>query len=77
MSESAAHTATLQTIGKRLRAAREHLGLNQDDFADRAGLHRAYVGMLENGRKDFRISTLYKLAAALGISAADLLNDEE
>lgn len=50
--------------------------MNQDDFAAVAGLHRAYVGQLENGSKDLRISTLYKVAVALRISPCDLLPGE-
>ncbi|MVN88517.1 helix-turn-helix domain-containing protein [Deinococcus sp. HMF7620] len=76
MSGPTEHTATLQAIGHRLRAAREQLGLNQDDFADRAGVHRSYVGMLEHGRRDFRISMLYRLAEAANLSVAALLGLE-
>ena len=52
----------LLAIGHRVRDARNRQGWNQDEFADRAGMHRAYIGMIENGRKDFRISTLYRLS---------------
>ncbi|WP_189062754.1 helix-turn-helix domain-containing protein [Deinococcus arenae] len=63
----------LQQVGARVRHYRDELRLNQDDFADRAGMHRAYVGMIENGRKDLRLSTLYRLAEALQVDIRDLL----
>lgn len=63
----------LEQVGANIRRYREKLNLNQDDFADRAGMHRAYVGMLENGRKDLRLSTLYRLAGALQVDVRDLL----
>jgi len=63
-------------VGARIRAARQALALNQDDFAAMAGLHRAYVGHLENGTKDLRITTLIKVAAALGIAPGELLPRE-
>lgn len=65
--------ARLEEIGRRVRAARLERGWNQDAFADHAGFHRAYVGMIENGKKDLRISTLYRLAEALGVSITTLL----
>ncbi|MBZ9752492.1 helix-turn-helix transcriptional regulator [Deinococcus sp. HMF7604] len=73
MSASTAHTERLRAIGLRLQAARLRLGLNQDDFADRAGVHRSYVGMLENGKKDLRLSMLYRLAEATELTVAELL----
>ncbi|PYP90113.1 MAG: XRE family transcriptional regulator [Candidatus Angelobacter sp. Gp1-AA117] len=60
-------------IGLRIKALREKTGLNQDDFADICGLHRAYVGKIENGRFDFRIKTLHKIAHALKIDLSGLL----
>jgi transcriptional regulator with XRE-family HTH domain len=60
-------------IGQRIRALREETGLNQDDFADICGIHRAYVGKVENGRFDLRITTLHRIAHALKINLSVLL----
>lgn len=60
-------------IGLRIKALREKTGLNQDDFADLCGLHRAYIGKIENGRFDLRVKTLYKIAHALKTNLAGLL----
>lgn len=73
MDLNAVQRARLMDIGHRVRAARQRHGWNQDEFADHAGLHRAYIGMIENGKKDVRISTLYRLAAALDLPVTDLL----
>jgi len=60
-------------IGQRIRALREKTCLNQDDFADLCGIHRAYVGKVENGRFDFRITTLHRIARGLKTSLSVLL----
>lgn len=60
-------------IGLRIKALREKTGLNQDEFADVCGLHRAYVGKIENGRFDLRITTLHKVAQGLKMDLATLL----
>lgn len=64
----------LQTkIGIRIKALREKTGLNQDDFAHACGLHRAYVGKVENGYFDLRITTLHRIARGLKIDLSALL----
>ncbi|GHF66020.1 transcriptional regulator with XRE-family HTH domain [Deinococcus metalli] len=65
--------ARLEEIGRRVREARIRRGWNQDVFAHHAGIHRAYIGMIENGKKDLRISTVYRLAEALDVPVISLL----
>lgn len=56
-----------------LRAARQEQGLSQEALADIAGLHRTYVGSVERGERNISIDNIERLAGALGISAASLL----
>ena len=60
-------------FGKRLRALREARGWSQEEFADRAGLHRTYVSAVERGVRNPTLSVLERLAKALGIKLAELL----
>lgn len=53
-------------IGAKLRAAREKLGMSQEDVAERAGVDRTYVSILECGQKSPTLDTLEKICAALG-----------
>jgi transcriptional regulator with XRE-family HTH domain len=64
-------------IGQRIKALREKAGLNQDDFADLCGLHRARVGKIENGWFDLRITTLHRIAHGLKTDLATLLKGVE
>lgn len=65
-----------QAIGRRIRAWRHHKQMNQDDFADLVGVHRAQLGQLESGRVDVRLSSLQRVARALNIPLYQLLNLE-
>jgi transcriptional regulator with XRE-family HTH domain len=56
-----------------LRRLREGLGLSQEALADRASLHRTYVGSVERGERNISIDNIERLAHALGVSAASLL----
>ncbi len=60
-------------LGHQIRVLRQAAGLIQDDFADRAGLERSYIPRLEAGKIDPRLSTLTRIAGALGIEASVLL----
>lgn len=45
--------------------------MSQEALAERAGLHRNYVGSIERGERDVGILAIAKLAAALGLSLAE------
>lgn len=66
---------TARRLILRLRHLRTLCGLTQEAFAEKAGLKYKHYQSLETGRKpDFRISTLEKLADALGIAPWELLH---
>ena len=65
--------AQLQQLGERVRQLREQRGWSQESFAHEGGLGRSFAGAIERGEKDVRLSTLTKLARALGVSLSQLL----
>lgn len=70
-------TSDLQRFGKRVREFRLRVGLSQEEFADRAGLHRTYIGGIERGERNVGVLNILKLARALKLRPADLLNGLE
>ncbi|NMY75636.1 helix-turn-helix transcriptional regulator [Pseudomonas sp. WS 5071] len=56
-----------------VRHRRLELNLSQEELAERAGVHRTYVGMLERGEKNVTIYNIWRLAGALQVEAAELL----
>lgn len=61
-------------LAKNLRQARIDRGLTQDDVAALSGVNRAYVSDLEHGKRNIGIDCIGRLAAALDIPAASLLD---
>jgi XRE family transcriptional regulator, regulator of sulfur utilization len=57
----------------RLKELRESRGMTQEQLAKKAGVSRAYLSRLEMGRHDPPLSRLRKLAKALRVSVADLV----
>lgn len=60
-------------FGKRLRELREAEGWSQEEFADRAGLHRTYVSAVERGVRNPTLSVLARIAKALGMTLSELV----
>lgn len=60
-------------LGLNVRRLREEKGWSQEDYADRAGIHRTYVSDIERGRRNPTVTVVEKLAGPLGVSAAELL----
>lgn len=60
-------------FGQVLRALRTQAGLSQEDFADKANVHRTYIGGIERGERNPTLTTIHKIARALGVPASRLL----
>jgi len=55
-------------IGVILRLAREEAGLTQEELADRVGTQKTAISRIENHAEDIKLSTIQKVAKALGKS---------
>jgi transcriptional regulator with XRE-family HTH domain len=70
-------------VGHRINTAallrlRLRAGMGQEDLAKAVGMHSSRINKIENGRDGLpRISTITKLAAALGCEVDDLLADAQ
>jgi len=60
-------------MASKLKSLREQRGMTQEQLAERSGLSRTYLARLETGRQDPTLSTLEKLAKALKVKVAKLI----
>jgi len=60
-------------IAANLRRLRAKRGLSQEALADRAGIHRTYVGSVERAERNISIDNVGRLAGALGVDVRELL----
>jgi transcriptional regulator with XRE-family HTH domain len=68
----------LKRLGLRIREIRVQRGFaSQEAFADYCKMHRTFLGHLETGRKDFRLSTLIRVSEALGVTLSELFEGVE
>ena len=60
-------------FGNKLRQERLKQNLSQEAFADKVGVHRTYIGMVERAEKNVTLLTIEKIASTLGISVSELM----
>lgn len=66
-----------KSFGQAVRRERERLGLSQEDFAERANVHRTYVSSIELGKVSVSIEVANRLALALGMKLSELVRRAE
>jgi transcriptional regulator with XRE-family HTH domain len=61
-------------FGERMRELRARKGVSQDGLSHASGIHSTSVGRLERGGREPRLTTILKLAGALGVEPGELVN---
>ena len=64
-------------LGNNIKRLRTSLGLSQEQLAEKAGLHRTYVGAVERGERNVSLDNILAISCALGVSASTLLENVE
>jgi len=59
-----------------IRVYRELRGLSARELADKTGISAAFLSEIENGKKEGGVSTLKKMAQALGVTIDDLVDGD-
>lgn len=65
----------IKVFGTNLRKYRTELGLSQEKFAEKCGLHRTYIGSVECFQRNVSLENIQRIADALGIESYKLLID--
>lgn len=67
----------VRVFGTNLKIYRTALGLSQEAFAARCGLHRTYISAIECYRRSISLENVQKIADALGVETYKLFMDRE
>lgn len=65
----------LKRFGQRVRNERLKQGFSQEELAEKASLHRTYIGMIERAEKNITLINIEKIARALEVSLEELLKE--
>jgi transcriptional regulator with XRE-family HTH domain len=64
-----------ERFAQNVRDARARRGWSQETLADASGLHRTEISLIERGGREPRLTTIVRLARALKMKPADLLEN--
>jgi len=67
----------IKVFGDNLRKYRNKLGLSQEAFAERCGLHRTYISAIECYRRSIALENVQRIADALEIKTYKLFLEDE
>jgi transcriptional regulator with XRE-family HTH domain len=62
-----------KAFGRTLKTLRESAGLSQADLATKAELDRTFISLLELGKRQPTITTVYKLAECLKVPVKEMI----
>lgn len=66
----------LEKFGEKIKEYRKLKGLSQEQLAEKANLHRTYIGMIERAEKNITLLNIEKIANALDVKITDLINQQ-
>ena len=67
----------VKVFAANLKKYRNQLGISQESFAERAGLHRTYISAIECGKRSIALDNIQKIADALGVETYMLFIENE
>lgn len=62
----------LKSFARKVRTLREAQGISQEKLAERADLHRTYIGMVERLERNPSLVCIHKIANGLGVHITEL-----
>jgi transcriptional regulator with XRE-family HTH domain len=75
MTTKSARIALQKSSGQAFKARREELGISQEAFAEKIGMHRTYYSAIERGEKNVTIDTMLRVCSALSVPISDVLKE--
>ena len=66
----------IKVFGNNLKKYRMAIGMSQEEFAEKCGLHRTYISAVECNRRSISLENIQRIADALGIETYKLFVEE-
>ena len=67
----------VKVFGTNVKRHRQALGISQEAFAEKCGLHRTYISAIECFRRSISLENIQRIADALGIEPYRLLQENK
>ncbi len=67
----------IKVFGNNVKRYRNQLGISQEAFAEKCGLHRTYISAIECYRRSIALENIQRIADALGVETYKLFIESE
>lgn len=67
----------VKVFGTNVKRHQQALGISQEAFAEKCGLHRTYISAIECFRRSISLENIQRIADALGIEPYRLLQENK
>lgn len=67
----------IQLFGANVKHYRHAIGLSQEAFAEKCGMHRTYISAIERNRRSISLENIQRIADALEIEPYKLFLEKE
>ncbi len=75
MKNSKENSIYLKKFGENIRKEREKLNMSQEKLAEKANLHRTYIGGIERGERNVSLINIICIAQALNVNPIKLFEN--
>jgi len=69
------HMDVTLVFAENIKNSRKAQNLSQEALADKAGLHRTYIGAVERGERNITLINANRIAEALGVELSECLKE--
>ena len=66
----------VKVFGTNVKRYRQVLGISQEAFAEKCGLHRTYISAIECYRRSISLENIQRIADALGVETYKLFLED-
>lgn len=66
----------VKVFGTNVRKYRNQLGMSQEKFAEKCGMHRTYISDIERFQRSIALENIQRIADALGIETYKLFIED-
>lgn len=67
----------VKVFGTNLKKYRKNVGLSQEEFADKCGMHRTYISAIECYRRSISLENVQRIADSLEIETYKLFLEDK
>ena len=64
-------------LGQRIQQLRKEKGLTQENLSLESDISRSHIAMIEAGKRDITIRSMFKISRALGVTLSDIFSFDD